>query len=94
MEFFIRSPTIHERWYAVNLSIEYCECEDKVSICKHLLAVRKLVDEEFTYLKRILPIEDDRFVNNLDDVENVDVIFLPHSLELYPLLVFKTIILV
>ena len=54
MKFLIRSQTIHERWYAVNLGTKCCECGDRLSICKHLLAVKKLVDEEFTYLKRIL----------------------------------------
>ena len=53
MEFLIRSQTIHERWYAMNLGTECCGCEDRVSICKHLLAVKKLVHKEFTYLKRI-----------------------------------------
>ena len=63
-EFLIHSQAIYERWYAVNLGTECCECEDRVSIYKHLLAVKKLVDEEFTYLKRILSIEDYGFVNN------------------------------
>ena len=81
MEFLIRSQTIHEQWYAVNLGTECCECEDRVSICKHLLAVRKLVDEEFTYLKRILFVEEGGFVNNLDDVEENDVISPPQSPE-------------
>jgi hypothetical protein len=85
MEFLIRSQTIHERWYAVNLGTECCECEDRVSICKHLLAVKKLVDEEFTYLKRILSIEEDGFVNNLDDVGEDDIVSPPQSPEHNPL---------
>ena len=82
MEFLIRSQTIHERWYAVNLGTECCECEDRVFICKHLLAVRKLVNEEFTYLKRILFVEEGGFV---DDVEENDVVSPPHSPEINPL---------
>jgi hypothetical protein len=27
MEFFIRSQTIHEQWYEVNLGTECCECD-------------------------------------------------------------------
>ena len=45
-----------------------------MSICKHILPIRKLVDEQFTYLKRILSIEENRFVNNLHDVEEDDVV--------------------
>jgi len=37
MKFLIRSQTIHERWYAVNLGTKCCEYEDIVSICKHFL---------------------------------------------------------
>ena len=43
------------------------------------------MDEEFTYLKRILPIEENKFLNNLDDVEEDDVVFPSQSLELNPL---------
>ena len=50
-----------------------------MSISKHLLAVRKLVDEEFTYLKRILSIEEGEYVNNLDDVGEDDVVSPPQS---------------
>ena len=85
MEFLIRSQIIHEQWYAVNLGIECCECEDRVFICKHLLAVKKLVDEEFTYVKRISFIEENGFVNNLDDVGEDDVASPPQSPELNPL---------
>jgi hypothetical protein len=85
MEFLICSQTIHERWYTVNLGTECCECEDRVSICKHLLVVRKLVEEEFTYLKRILFIEESGFVNNLDDVEEDDVVSPPQSPKVNPL---------
>jgi len=81
IEFLICSQRIYERWYAMNLDIERCECEDRVSICKHLFAVRKLVDEEFTYLKRILSIEEDGFINNLDDVGEDDVVSLVQSPE-------------
>ena len=42
MEFLIRSQTIHERWYTMNLGTKCCGCEDSVSICKHLLAVKKV----------------------------------------------------
>ena len=71
MEFLMCSQTVYERWYAVNLGTECCECEDIVSICKHLLAVKKLMDEEFTYLKCILSIEENGFINNLDEWEKM-----------------------
>ena len=69
----------------MNLGTECCECEDKVSICKHLLVVRKLVEEEFTYLKRILFVEEGGFVNNLDNVKENDVVSPPQSPEINPL---------
>jgi hypothetical protein len=50
-----------------------------VSICKHLLAVRKLVNKKFTYLKHILSIEEDGFVNHLDDMGEDDVVSPPQS---------------
>lgn len=62
MEFLIRSQTIHERWYALHVGTKCCEFEDKVFICKTLLAVRRLEEEEFTYLKHILPTKKDGFL--------------------------------
>ena len=79
MKFLICYQTIHERWYALNLDNENYECEDKVSICKHLLAMRKLVDEEITHLKRMLLAQEDGFVNNFNDAGEDDVVTLPHS---------------
>ena len=46
-----------------------------MSICKRqVLVVKKLLDEEFTYLKYILSIEKNGFVNNLNDVGEDDVV--------------------
>lgn len=66
--FLIHSQTIHEPWYALKLDTKCCEDEDRISICKHLLDVRKLVEEEFISLKCMLHIEEDGLVNNFDDV--------------------------
>lgn len=73
MDFLIRSQTIHECWYALNLGIECCEYEDRVSICKHLLVVKKLVEVKFTYLKRMLHAKKDEFLINFDDVGEDDI---------------------
>ena len=43
------------------------------------------MDEKFTYLKRILSIEEDEFVNNLNDVRENNVVFSPQSPEFNPL---------
>ena len=85
MKFFVRIQTIHKQWYAVNLGNKCCECEDRVSIWKHVIVVRKLVDEKFTYLKHILSIEKDGFVNNLNDVGEDDVDSPSQNSELSPL---------
>jgi hypothetical protein len=85
MKFLIRSQRIHERLYVVNLGTECCDCEDSVSICKHFFAVRKLVEEAFTYLKRILFVEEGGFVNDLNDVEENDVVSPPQMPEINPL---------
>ena len=77
----INSQIIHEHWCPLNLGTECCECKDRVSICKYLLVVRKLMDKKITYLKRILSIEEDEFVNNLNDVRKNDVVFFPQSPE-------------
>lgn len=79
MEYLICSQMVHEHWYPFNLGAWYCECEDRLSICRHLLDVRKLVEEEFMYLKCMLHVEEDGFVNNFDDVGENDVVSPPHS---------------
>jgi hypothetical protein len=78
-KFLICYQTIPERWYAFNLDNECCECEDRVSICKHLLAMRKLVEENITHMKCMLPAQENGFVNNFNDVGEDDVITPPHS---------------
>ena len=80
-KFLIRSQKIHEH-YAVNLGTKCTECKDGVSICKHLNVVRKLVDKEVTYLKRILSVEKDRLENNLDDVGKNDIVSPSQALNL------------
>lgn len=68
IDFLLGSQTIHECWYAMNLGTECCECEDVLFIWKHLLDIRKLVDEKFTYLKHMLFIEEDELVKISYDV--------------------------
>ena len=61
MEFLVRSQTNPETWYAVNLSSECCECNDRVHICKYMLAVRMLLDRELKYLKILLLSNEEGF---------------------------------
>ena len=67
MEFMIRSQTKSEVWYALSLNTKCCECEDHVAICKHLLAVRMLMDGELQYLKRLLPSQEQMFYHDVND---------------------------
>ena len=85
MKFLIRCQTIHKRWYAVNLGTKCCECEDKVYICKHILAVKSWWTKNSHISKRILSIEENRFVNNLDDMGEDDVVSPSQSPKLNPL---------
>ena len=55
MEFIIRSQTHSTIWYALSLTTKCRECKDRVAICKHLLALRMLLDEQFQHLKKLLP---------------------------------------
>jgi hypothetical protein len=79
MEYLIHSQIILEHWYPLHWGPYYCECEDRISICKHLFDVRRLVVEEFTYLKCMLHAEEDGFANNFDNVEEDNVVSFSHS---------------
>ena len=67
MEFMVRSQTKSMVWYALSLNTECCECEDHVAICKHLLAVRMLINGELQYLKRLLPSQEQMFYHDIND---------------------------
>lgn len=68
IKILIHSQTILEPWYALKFSTKCCEYEDRISICKHLIDVRKLVKEKFIYLKCMFHIEEDGLINKFDDV--------------------------
>ena len=38
----------------MSLSFEWCKCDDYGSICKHILALKMIVDEELPYLLNLL----------------------------------------
>ena len=67
MEFIIRSQTNSTVSYALSLSTECCECEDRVAICKHLLAVRMLLDGQLQHLKKFLSSEEQLFYHELHE---------------------------
>lgn len=50
MEFLIRSQTSLNKWYTMNLSREWFECNNWGPICIHMLAVEIIVDDKFQYL--------------------------------------------
>ena len=47
MEFAMQSQSNMQRWYIVNLSREWYECDDYMPICKHMWALKMIVEEEF-----------------------------------------------
>jgi hypothetical protein len=58
------------KWYIVSLSREWCECNDYGLICKHMLAVKQIVEDEFQHLYDLLPsmYEPNGFIHDLEDL--------------------------
>jgi hypothetical protein len=55
LEFAFRSQSTANKWYIVSLSREWCECNDHGPICKHMWALKIIVQEEFQHLLDLLP---------------------------------------
>lgn len=75
MEFSIRSQTHSSKWYTVSLSREWCECDDYGPICKHMWAVKMIVNEQFQHLQDLLPsmYEPLGFINRFDEQTTEDI---------------------
>ena len=65
MEFLVRSQTNPKSWYAFNLNSECCECNDRVYICKHVLAVWILLNWELEHLKILLLSNEEVFLHTI-----------------------------
>ena len=50
-------------WYTVSMGSEQCDCADTQSRCKHMLALKKIVDKSYYNVRGV--IEEDTF--NIDD---------------------------
>jgi hypothetical protein len=55
LEFALQSQTSANKWYIVNLSQEWCKCNDHGPICKYMWALKIIIEEEFQYLLDLLP---------------------------------------
>ena len=53
--FRILSMTTPTVWYNVSLQCSYCDCQDFASKCKHLLAIRMIVERHMPSLCGSLP---------------------------------------
>jgi hypothetical protein len=67
MGFMVWSQTKSTVWYVFSLNTECCECEDHVANCKHLLAIRMLINGELQYLKMLLPSQEQIFYHDIND---------------------------
>ena len=45
--FEMRSQTKEDLWYAVSMRSEQCDCVDTQSRCKHMSALRKIIDKSY-----------------------------------------------
>ena len=74
MEFAMRSQSDPRKWHTLSLSREWCECDDYGPICKHMWALKMIVDEEFPHLLDLLPsvYEPNGFMHLLDTYESCE----------------------
>ena len=72
MEFAMRSQSDPQKWYILSWSYEWCKCDDYDSICKHMWALKMIVNEEFSYLLNLLPsvYEPNGFTHPFDTFES------------------------
>lgn len=56
--FKIQSVSTPSHWYYVSLQSNYCDCPDLTSDCKHLYAIRLIIEKHFPHLISIIPIVD------------------------------------
>ena len=56
--FRILSMTTPTVWYNVSLQCSYCDCQDFASKCKHLIAIRMIVERHMPSLCGLLPFID------------------------------------
>jgi hypothetical protein len=61
LEFEMLSQKKPRKWYGLNLNTECCDCLDRVAICKHIMALKTIVDEQLQYLKQLLPLREAPF---------------------------------
>lgn len=45
LDFMVRSEIKEDVWYNVNMSPKTCDCDDRAYICKHMIFVKKIVEE-------------------------------------------------
>jgi hypothetical protein len=55
LKFSFRSQTNLAKWYVVSLENEWCECNDYGPICKHMWALKTIVEEDLQHLQEFLP---------------------------------------
>ena len=80
LEFAFQSQTVSTKWYIVSLSHERCECNDYGPMCKHMLAVKQIVEDEFQHLFDLLlnMYEPHGFIHDLEDF-NEDACGVPNE---------------
>ena len=74
IEFAMWSQLDPRKWYTLSLSHEWSECDDYGLICKHMWALKMIVDEEFLHLLDLLPsvYEPNDFMHPLDTYESCE----------------------
>ena len=56
--FKVQSTSTPSHWYYVNVQSNYCDCPDLASGCKHLYALKLIIEKHLQHLLPILPIID------------------------------------
>ena len=71
--FRILSMTTPTLWYNVSLQCSYCDCQDIVSKCKHLLGIRMIIERHMPHLCGSLPFIDHATQMRMDHNTEIEV---------------------
>ena len=71
--FRILSMTTPTLWYNVSLQCSYCDCQDIVSKCKHLVGIRMIIERHMPHLCGSLPFIDHATQMRMDHNTEIEV---------------------
>ena len=71
--FKMKSASNSSSWHYVSMQCNYCDCLDLTTTCKHIYAMKLILEKYFPHLSSfILAMNGERFVAN-KDVDNTEI---------------------